>query len=71
MEPPTGPPLTEAELKAGLLREVDLFAGLTPAQLKEVSQTLPIRPAPSAGELAAAQPPCAYVFTGRVRMGEW
>lgn len=29
MEPPTGPPLTEADLKAGLLREVDLFAGLS------------------------------------------
>lgn len=43
MEPPTGPPLTEAELKAGLLREVDLFAGLTPAELKEISQTLPMQ----------------------------
>jgi len=43
MEPPTGPPLTEAELKVGLLREVDLFAGLTPAQLKEISQTLPMQ----------------------------
>lgn len=43
MVPPTGPPLTEAELKAGLLREVDLFAGLTPAELKEISQTLPMQ----------------------------
>jgi CRP/FNR family transcriptional regulator, cyclic AMP receptor protein len=42
MEEPAGPPLTEAELKAGLLREVDLFAGLAPAQLKEISQTLPM-----------------------------
>ncbi len=43
MEPPTGPPLTEADLKAGLLREVDLFAGLSGAELKEISQTLPMR----------------------------
>jgi CRP/FNR family transcriptional regulator, cyclic AMP receptor protein len=42
MEEPSGPPLTEAELKAGLLREVDLFAGLSPAQLKEISRTLPM-----------------------------
>jgi len=43
MEPPSGPPLTEAELKAGLLREVDLFAGLSPAELKEISRTLPMQ----------------------------
>ncbi|MEO5985692.1 MAG: Crp/Fnr family transcriptional regulator [Candidatus Limnocylindria bacterium] len=43
MVPPSGPPLTEDDLKVGLLREVDLFAGLTPAQLKEVSQTLPMQ----------------------------
>ncbi|CAN5388262.1 Crp/Fnr family transcriptional regulator [soil metagenome] len=43
MEPPTGPPLTEDELKIGLLREVDLFADMTPAQLGEISQTLPMR----------------------------
>jgi hypothetical protein len=28
-EVPTGAPLTDSELKAGLLREVDLFAGLS------------------------------------------
>ena len=43
MEPPSGPPLTEAELKVGLLREVDLFAGLSPAELKEISRTLPMQ----------------------------
>lgn len=43
MVPPTGPPLTEDELKIGLLREVDLFAGMSPAQLKEISQTLPMQ----------------------------
>jgi CRP-like cAMP-binding protein len=43
MEPPSGPPLTETELKAGLLREVDLFAGLSPAELKEISRTLPMQ----------------------------
>ena len=43
MEPPSGPPLTEEELKVGLLREVDLFAGLSPAELKEISRTLPMQ----------------------------
>jgi len=43
MNPPTGPPLTEDELKIGLLREVDLFAGITSAQLREISQTLPMQ----------------------------
>lgn len=43
MEPPSGPALTEADLKAGLLREVDLFAGLSPGELKEISQTLPMQ----------------------------
>jgi CRP-like cAMP-binding protein len=40
VEMPTGAPLTEDDLKAGLLREVDLFAGLSVAQLKEISRTL-------------------------------
>lgn len=43
MEPPTGPPLTEIELKAGLLREVDLFSGLSPSELRQISQTLPMQ----------------------------
>ena len=43
MVPPTGPPLTEDDLKIGLLREVDLFAGVTPVQLKEISQSLPMQ----------------------------
>ncbi len=43
MEPPSGPLLTEADLKAGLLREVDIFAGLSPAELKEISRTLPMQ----------------------------
>jgi NAD(P)H-hydrate epimerase len=34
--------LSDPELKAGLLREVDLFDGLGPAQLKEISRTLPM-----------------------------
>jgi CRP/FNR family transcriptional regulator, cyclic AMP receptor protein len=42
MEPPSGPPLSEADLKAGLLREVDLFVGLSTADLKEISRTLPM-----------------------------
>jgi len=43
MEPPTGPPLTEDELKVGLLREVDLFAGMSPEQLREISRSLPMQ----------------------------
>lgn len=43
MVPPSGPPLTEVDLKIGLLREVDLFAGVTPVQLKEISQSLPMQ----------------------------
>ncbi len=43
MEPPTGPPLSEVELKAGLLREVDLFSGLDSGQLRQISQTLPMQ----------------------------
>ncbi|HSM38511.1 MAG TPA: Crp/Fnr family transcriptional regulator [Candidatus Limnocylindrales bacterium] len=34
--------LSDPELKAGLLREVDLFDGLDPDQLKEISRTLPM-----------------------------
>jgi CRP/FNR family cyclic AMP-dependent transcriptional regulator len=42
VEVPTGAPLTDSDLKAGLLREVDLFAGLSLAELKEISRTLPM-----------------------------
>lgn len=42
VEIPTGGPLTDAELKVGLLREVDLFAGLSLDQLREISRTLPM-----------------------------
>jgi len=42
VEVPTGAPLTDADLKAGLLREVDLFAGLSLAELREISRTLPM-----------------------------
>ncbi|MGH2463565.1 MAG: Crp/Fnr family transcriptional regulator [Candidatus Limnocylindria bacterium] len=46
---PTGAPLTDVELKAGLLREVDLFAGLSLDQLKDISQTLPMTTCRSGG----------------------
>jgi CRP-like cAMP-binding protein len=49
VEVPTGVPLTDADLKAGLLREVDLFAGLSLAQLKEISRTLPMTACQSGG----------------------
>ncbi|MBA3740964.1 MAG: Crp/Fnr family transcriptional regulator [Chloroflexi bacterium] len=71
MEPPTGPPLTEAELKAGLLREVDLFAGLTPAQLKEISQTLPMRTCPVGGLVTSPDDEDERLYVvkrGRVRL---
>jgi len=42
VELPTGAPLTDTQLKAGLLREVDLFAGLSIDQLREISRTLPM-----------------------------
>jgi CRP-like cAMP-binding protein len=42
VEVPTGAPLTDADLKTGLLREVDLFAGLSLAELKDISRTLPM-----------------------------
>ena len=42
VEIPTGAPLTDADIKAGLLREVDLFTGLSLAQLREISQKLPM-----------------------------
>jgi len=71
MEPPTGPPLTEAELKAGLLREVDLFAGLTPAQLKEISQTLPMQTCPVGGLVTSPDDEDERLYVvkrGRVRL---
>ena len=42
VEIPTGARLTDADLKAGLLREVDLFAGLSLEHLKEISRRLPM-----------------------------
>lgn len=39
---PTRTALSDPELKAGLLREVDLFDGLEPEQLREISRTLPM-----------------------------
>ena len=50
VEVPTGAPLTDADLKVALLREVDLFAGLSLGQLKEISRTLPMS-ACNTGEL--------------------
>jgi CRP-like cAMP-binding protein len=71
MEPPSGPPLTEADLKAALLREVDLFAGLSPAQLKEISQTLPMQTCHVGGLVTSPddQDERLYVIKrGRVRL---
>ncbi|MEX1156602.1 MAG: Crp/Fnr family transcriptional regulator [Chloroflexota bacterium] len=42
VEIPTGAPLTDADLKVGLLREIDLFTGLSLDELREISRTLPM-----------------------------
>ena len=71
MEPPSGPPLTEADLKAGLLREVDLFAGLTTAELKEISRTLPMQTCQVGGLITSPddeQERLYIVKRGRVRL---
>ncbi len=71
MEPPSGPPLTDADLKAGLLREVDLFAGLTPAELKEISETLPMRTCQVGGLVMSPEDDDERLYVvkrGRVRL---
>lgn len=71
MEPPTGPPLTEADLKAGLLREVDLFAGLSAAELKEISHTLPMRTCQIGGLVTSPEEDDERLYVvkrGRVRL---
>lgn len=71
MEPPTGPRLTEVELKAGLLREVDLFAGLTPSELKEISRTLPMQTCHTGGLVTSPDDDderLSVVKRGRIRL---
>lgn len=71
MEPPTGPPLTEVDLKAGLLREVDLFAGLSAAELKEISHTLPMRTCQIGGLVTSPEEDDERLYVvkrGRVRL---
>jgi len=71
MEPPSGPPLTEADLKVGLLREVDLFAGLSPAELKEISRTLPMQTCQVGGLVSSPDDDDERLYVikrGRVRL---
>lgn len=71
VEPPTGPPLTEADLKVGLLREVDLFTGLTSAELKEISRTLPMQTCHAGGLVTSPDDDDERLYVvkrGRVRL---
>ena len=71
VEVPTGAPLTDAELKAGLLREVDLFAGLTLDQLREISRTLPMTTCQTGGLVTSPDDDGERLYIvkrGRVRL---
>jgi CRP-like cAMP-binding protein len=71
VEIPTGAPLTDAELKAGLLREVDIFAGLSLDQLREISRTLPMTTCHSGGLVTSPDDDGERLYLvkhGRVRL---
>lgn len=71
VEVPTGGPLTDAELKAGLLREVDLFAGLSAEELKEISRTLPMTTCQTGGLITSPDDDDERLYIvkhGRVRL---
>jgi CRP-like cAMP-binding protein len=71
VEVPTGGPLTDAELKAGLLREVDVFAGLGAEQLKEISRTLPMTTCRTGGLITSPDDDDERLYIvkhGRVRL---
>jgi CRP/FNR family cyclic AMP-dependent transcriptional regulator len=71
VEIPTGAPLTDAELKAGLLREVDLFASLSLEQLKEISRTLPMTTCQTGGLVTSPDDDVERLYIvkrGRVRL---
>lgn len=71
VEVPTGAPLTDAERKAGLLREVDLFAGLGVEQLKEISRTLPMTTCRTGGLVTSPDDDVERLYIvkhGRVRV---
>jgi CRP/FNR family cyclic AMP-dependent transcriptional regulator len=70
-EVPAGPALTDVELKAGLLREVDLFAGLSLEQLKQISQTLPMTTCRVGGVITSPEEDDERLYvvkSGRVRL---
>src|SRR5919109_838841 len=71
VEVSTGTPLTDADLKAGLLREVDLFAGLTLDQLREISRTLPMSTCQTGGLVTSPDDEDERLYIvkrGRVRL---
>lgn len=68
---PAGPALSEMELKAGLLREIDLFAGLSEADLMRISRTLPMTTCPRGGLITSPEDDDERVYIvkrGRVRL---
>ena len=71
VEIPSGGPLTNPELKAGLLREVDLFAGLGLEELKEISRTLPMTTCRTGGLVTSPKDSDERLYIvkrGRVRL---
>jgi CRP/FNR family cyclic AMP-dependent transcriptional regulator len=71
VEIPVGAPLTDADLKAGLLREVDLFAGMTLDQLREISRTLPMTACRTGGLITSPDEDGERLYIvkrGRVRL---
>jgi CRP/FNR family cyclic AMP-dependent transcriptional regulator len=71
VEIPTGGPLTDAELKVGLLREIDLFAGLSVDQLREISRTLPMTTCQTGGLVTSPDDEGERLYIvkrGRVRL---
>ena len=68
---PAGPALSEMELKAGLLREIDLFAGLSEVDLMRISRTLPMTTCPRGGLITSPEEVDERVYIvkrGRVRL---
>ncbi|MFN2484020.1 MAG: Crp/Fnr family transcriptional regulator [Candidatus Limnocylindria bacterium] len=64
-------PLSDGELKAGLLREIDLFAGLPQSALKEISTTLPMTTCHNGGLLTSPEDEQERLFIvkrGRLRL---
>lgn len=65
------PSLADVELRAGLLREIDLFAGLPESDLKHISATLPMTTCASGGLITSPDDEGEKLYIvkrGRVRL---